>query len=391
MNSFVHRRGHISILQQRILFAESRFEQPASLVENFPEWPTGAFQALTRDLKTEGAGKYLPSRGSDALVAQILAHEQQKYGISCAPESVLVTAGGMHALWLAFRSIARRRPGSTVVCLGIAFVGVANLIAMAGLKARYIDCVPTELTADEIERHLTTDVSCLYINSPHNPSGEYIDARLMKDIAQLLNDWSLSAIVDAVYDSYFFDGHRPSLPPQVGLADHLYFVCSMSKNFGLPGARIGWLIASRRNIETAISWLENENVSVSSLSQELAARVLAAGNGPLIESMTAVRARTLQFLSREFELKRIPPAGTQMALQLPVDDVEQFADYALNEHQLVLATSSNYAGFQADFIRLPFSYLWEHTAPALERLALAIHAYPHQFAAPALRVGYSII
>lgn len=391
MNKFVHRRGHISVLQQRILFAESRFEAPAYLVENFPEWPSRAFEEATRDLNTQSAGKYLPSRGSDALVAKIVAHEQAKYGMSLAAESVLVTAGGMHALWLAFRDIARRRPGSTVLCLGVTFVGVANLIGMAGMKVRFIDCDPTELTAETVEGHLTTDVSCLYINSPHNPSGEYIDARLMKQITQLLQDWSLSGVFDAVYDSYFFDGGRPTAPAQMGLADHLYFICSMSKNFGLPGARIGWLISSRRNIEAAIAWLENENVSVSSISQELATRVLSLGNAPLIESMTSVRAKTLAFLSREFELARIPPAGTQMALRLPVDDVEQFADYALNEHQLVLATSSNYAGFRSDFIRLPFSYLWEHTAPALERLTLAIHSYTHQFAAPARRVGHSIL
>ena len=391
MTKFVHRRGHISVLQQRILFAESRFEQPAYLVENFPEWPSQAFEEATRDLNPESVGRYLPSRGADALVAQIVAHEQEKYGIALAEESVLVTAGGMHALWLAFRDIARRRPGSTVLCLGIAFVGVANLIAMAGMKARFIDCDPTELMAEEVERHLTIDVSCLYINSPHNPSGEYLDARQMKEISQLLQDWSLHAVIDAVYDSYFFDGGRPTVPTQIGMADHLYFVCSMSKNFGLPGARIGWLISSRSNIEAAMAWLENENVSVSSISQELATRVLSLGNGPLLGSMTSVRAGTLKFLAREFDLDRIPPAGTQMALKLPVDDVEQFADYALNEHELVLATSSNYAGFQTEFIRLPFSYLWEHTAPALDRLALAIHTYAHQFAAPARRVGYSII
>lgn len=391
MNKFVHRRGHISVLQQRILFAESRFEKPAYLVENFPEWPAQAFAEATQDLQGESAGRYLPSRGSDALVAGILDHEKGKYGLSLAEESVLVTAGGMHALWLAFRDIARRRPGSTVLCLGVTFVGVANLIAMAGMKVRFIDCEPSALTVEEIERRITTDVSCLYINSPHNPTGEYIDARLMKDIGQLLVDWSLDGVIDAVYDSYFFDGGRPTLPGKVGVADHLYFVCSMSKNFGLPGARIGWLISSRRNIEAAINWVENEHVSVSSVSQALATRVLSLGNGPLIASMTEVRARTLEFLRCEFELQRIPPAGTQMALKLPVDDVEHFADYALNEHELVLATSSNYAGFQADFIRLPFSYLLEHTEPALQRLALAIHTYAHQFAVPARRVGYSIV
>jgi beta-methylarginine biosynthesis bifunctional aminotransferase len=281
----------------------------------------------------------------------------------------------MHALWLAFRDIATRRPGSTVLCLGITFVGVVNLIGMAGLKVRFVSRNPADLTIEDVERHLAAEVSCLYVNSPHNPTGEYIDRHMMRQITQLVEARSLSCVIDAVYDSYFFDGASPELPAGIGAADHLYFVCSMSKNFGLPGARIGWLVSSRRNIRTAVFWLENENVSVSSVSQELAARVLSFGNRPLIASMTIVRDRVLNFLGREFGLRRLPPAGTQMALKLPVADVEHFADYALNRHELVLATSSNYAGFREGFIRLPFSYLLERTERALERLELAINTY----------------
>ena len=375
MDKFVHRRGHISVLQQRILFAESRFAQPAYLVENFPEWPARAFEDATRLQSAQSAGQYLPSRGSAGLIEQIIAHEQEKYGVALAEESILVTAGGMHALWLAFRDIATRRPGSTVLCLGITFVGVVNLIGMSGMKVRFVSRSPSDLTIEDVERHLTPDVSCVYVNSPHNPTGEYVDPQTMRRITQLVEARSMSCVIDAVYDSYFFDGTSPVLPAGVGAADHLYFVCSMSKNFGLPGARIGWLVSSPKNIRTAVFWLENENVSVSSVSQELAARVLSFGNVPLMASMMIVRDRVLHFLGREFGLRRLPPAGTQMALKLPVADVEHFADYALNQHELVLATSSNYSGFREGFIRLPFSYLLERTERALERLELAINTY----------------
>ncbi|MFC6841587.1 aminotransferase class I/II-fold pyridoxal phosphate-dependent enzyme [Xanthomonas theicola] len=375
MSEFVHRRGPLSVLQQRILFAESRFERPVYLMENFPEWPPHAFEEVTRLRSARSAGQYLPSRGSADLVERILAHERSKYGITLAEDQVLVTAGGMHALWLAFRDIAKRRPASTVLCLGTTFVGVSNLIALSGMHVRFVDRNPFELTLEDIEQHLTDDVGCLYLNSPHNPTGEYFDQQVMGNIGRWVDALGLSCVVDAVYDSYFFDGGTPSLPPGLGTADHLYFVCSMSKNFGLPGARIGWLASSPRNVRTALYWLENENVSVSSVSQELAAMALAQGNAPLLQSMTIVRSRVLAFLQQAFGLPCIPPAGTQMVLRLPVGDVEHFADYALNQHELVLATSSNYAGFRREFIRLPFSYLPEHTDRALRRLELALHAY----------------
>jgi len=378
MDELVRQRGSLSVLQQRILFAEARFAQPVYWVENFPEWPADAFEEVTGLASAHPASQYLPSRGSAQLVEQIIAHEQRKYGVTLAEESILVTAGGMHALSLAFRDIAAGRPGSTVLCVGVTFVGVANLIRMAGMKVRFIDCSPARLALEDLERNLTPEVSSVYINSPHNPSGEYLDGSTVRRIAQLLETRSLKGVIDAVYDSYFFDGGVPELPAGLGTADHLYFVCSMSKNFGLPGARIGWLVSSPRNIAGTTFWLENENVSVSSVSQELAARVLAFGNRPLMDSMTQVRTRVLDFLRREFGLRALPPAGTQMALRLPVDDVEHFADYALERHELVLATSSNYAGFREGFIRLPFSYLIEHTERAIRRLQVALQAYSEE-------------
>ena len=108
----------------------------------------------------------------------------------------------------------------------------------------------------------------------------------------------------------------------------------------------------------------------------MAARVLASGNSALIASVTAVRRRALELLTRTFGVRRLPPAGTQMLLKLPVPDVEHFADYALNRHALVLATSSNYAGFREEFVRLPFSYRVERTEIALQMLELALSTYP---------------
>ena len=376
MDDFVHQRTHISVLQQRILFAESRFSEPVYLVENFPEWPPHAFDEAVGTQSAHSARQYLPSRGSDQLIEQIISHERVKYGTKFPQESILVTAGGMHALWLAFRHIATRRPGSTVLCVGTTFVGVVNLIRLSGMNVRFVILNPSDLTVESIERHCTDDVSCVYINSPHNPTGEYLDGQMMRRLAQWAENRSLSCVIDAVYDSFFFDGGSPELPAGTGVADHIYFVCSMSKNFGLPGARIGWLISSARNVRAAVSWLENENVSVSSVSQGLAARVLASGNSALIASVTAVRRRALELLTRTFGVRRLPPAGTQMLLKLPVPDVEHFADYALNRHALVLATSSNYAGFREEFVRLPFSYRVERTEISLQMLELALSTYP---------------
>jgi beta-methylarginine biosynthesis bifunctional aminotransferase len=295
--------------------------------------------------------------------------------VTLAREFILVTAGGMHALWLAFRRIAARRPGGTVLCLGMAFVGVANLIRMSGLDIRFVASDLADLTLEDIDRHLSDDISCLYVNSPHNPSGEYLGREQMRQLGELCERRGLDCVVDAVYDSCFFDGGGPTLPIGLGQSDRCYFICSMSKNFGLPGARIGWLISSAPNIRTTLSWLESENVSISSVSQALAVRILVSGNHPLAASMKIVRGIVLDFLTREFNIRRLPPAGTQMALELPFSDVEHFADDALNRHELVLATSGNYAGCRGGFIRLPFSYLPENTERALQRLELAMHTY----------------
>jgi aspartate aminotransferase len=375
MNIFNSQNNHVSVLQQRILFAEEYVDSAVIFAENVPSWRQDSFAGKIWLSNFECSRSYYPSVGSGELAEKIIDHERLKYGVSISLDNVVITAGGMHALSLVFKDVAAKKPAGTVLCLDTTFVGVANVIELCGLKVRFVDKHFGNMDLEYIREHLSPDVCCMYLNSPQNPSGQYITNHLLAKIVDLCDTIDVCLVVDAVYDAYFFDGHIPVSVFDFSRTNNIYSVCSMSKNFGLPGIRIGWLMSSEENIRRSAFLLENENVSISSISQELANIALEVGNADLFDEVESTRQLVHDYLLAEFGRFDLPPSGTQMILPLPFDDIERFADYALNSEGLVLCTSSNYRGQRQPFVRLPFSYPKDHTFRALVKLRSAVNSY----------------
>lgn len=370
--------SHVSVLQQRLLFAEQNLSAPIYFVENVPVWPAMPLDDTTAIHAARTNGRYFAAQGDDELRRLIAKRTNKIYSTTYQADNVAVTAGAMHALALAFRAVAETSTsGNSVLCIGASFVGVANVIRTAGLMPCFVGGSAWNTEFADVLRAITPATRCIYVNSPHNPTGQYLSNEFLASLANLCNERKLALVADLVYDSYFFDGHQPTLAAAIMASGEAFLVSSVSKNFGIPGARVGWLVSTSSTIQSIVTHLEIENVAISSASQELAKFAISIGNASLVESVARTRAVIRDSIRAAGIDQEIPPSGTQMMLATPFEDVEDFADYALRECSLVLATSSNYEGHTRPFIRLPFSYLPDQSLRALDRLYEAITSYQH--------------
>lgn len=109
----------------------------------------------------------------------------------------------------------------------------------------------------------------VYICSPNNPTGNQFDKETMLDIVESLNDKLI--IVDEAYVEF----GNYSLSQFVTKYDNLVVLRTMSKAFGLAGARIGYLI-SQENLAEIFRTHVQSPYPINSLSLTVATSALSS-------------------------------------------------------------------------------------------------------------------
>ncbi len=93
---------------------------------------------------------------------------------------------------------------------------------------------------DELERLLRPETKLVYINSPHNPTGTQMLMATLARLVELLAERSIVLFSDEVYRGSSTTPPRASRPPAT-LYSRAISLNTVSKAYGLPGLRIGWL------------------------------------------------------------------------------------------------------------------------------------------------------
>ncbi|WP_243418214.1 aminotransferase class I/II-fold pyridoxal phosphate-dependent enzyme [Actinomycetospora cinnamomea] len=238
-----------------------------------------------------------------------------------------------------------------VICQAPVLRSVFDLIRSSYLR-------PILASVDEASTLLHAhpkSTAVVYLCSPQNPTGAVLH---VDDVGSLIADVQRTAsavVIDSVYDSYCFTRSLDvrdygRLPPA-----SVTFVNSMSKNYGAPGIRIGWLVGNSDLIGQLIVRQEYESIAVNGLGQAAAIDLLDAGNSELIARVADGRSQVQDWwLARGNYPELRIDGGTQAALPvLASTDPEKLADDLMLRHDVVVSSSANYRGVSYPFLRLP--------------------------------------
>ncbi len=357
MKSITNRRASASLsaLQRRLLIAEHNPDENwLNLAENVPQWPVGEEPEARVAFAGPEAYCYARSQGIPELIEAIVDRETAASASSfIQPENVAISAGGMHALGIVLRECMARGYRKAIYAIPT-FIGVHSAMVAAGLSV-----CPLPLTFTEADWNLLsaacTEPLIVYLNLPHNPTGHIATRPYLAMLAEFAATHEVMVVYDAVYDSFVFG--EDSVPTPIDWAvssSNVIIVNSMSKNFGRPGDRIGWIIAREDVIDRVLPRIEWEAVCINPRAQLTAASIIRKGNGPLVQAVQNGREAFRQSAQDHPVLNvALPAGGTQLWLDLGVGDIESVADYALMKHHVILTTSANYAPNLQGFIRFP--------------------------------------
>ncbi|MGA8530899.1 MAG: pyridoxal phosphate-dependent aminotransferase [Acidobacteriaceae bacterium] len=210
--------------------------------EPFFETPAAIKEASTRAL-SENRTRYAPSSGIEPLRSALVRKLESRNAISATLEDVIVTAGGAHALYVAFQAILD--PGDDMMLFAPYWTPIRDMITMA--QARPV-MIPTSsarrngITAT-LEHYSTPNTRAIYYNTPQNPSGLVFSRQEAEEVAAFAIKHNLVVVADEAYEDLVYEGEHVSIASLPGMAERTITCYTFSKTYAMTGWRIGYAVA----------------------------------------------------------------------------------------------------------------------------------------------------
>ena len=216
--------------------------------------------------------------GTAAGGAQLRTQIAARHGVDA--DDVVVTVGGMHALFLLAFTLCG--PGDEAVIAEPAFPLARNTLGAVGATVRSLPLnfdAGYRIDLEALRALLSSKTRIVSLASPQNPSGVAIPASTLRKVAELMRTHAPDAwlIVDETYREAAY-GDDSTLPSASALGPRVVTVASLSKCHGAAGLRIGWAIVRDAALRQALITAKfNTVISCSPLDEALAATVLKQG------------------------------------------------------------------------------------------------------------------
>ena len=197
------------------------------------------------------------------------------HGVSA--DDVVVTVGGMHALFLVAFVVCD--PGDEAVAVSPMFPLARNALQAVGATIRTVPLSfdrGYRIDVADVAQCLSERTKLVSLASPQNPSGVATSPAIVRDLVASIAERCPDAylLLDETYREATY-GDDAVAPSAVGLSRRVISCASLSKCHGAPGLRLGWAIARDPALKEQLVVAKfNTVISCSPLDEALAVRVL---------------------------------------------------------------------------------------------------------------------
>jgi aspartate/methionine/tyrosine aminotransferase len=281
-------------------------------------------EEITRDPKelmrtklgyAEGVGR----EATRALVAGIhLGH---------GPDDVMITTGTSEANFLALASLVS--VGDEVVIVMPNYMQVHGIATALGARVREVwlrEERAWTIDLDALSAVVNARTKLICVCQPNNPTGQVLSQAEIRSIVRIADRHGAWILADEVYRGA--ERSAEESPSFSGRGERIVVTGGLSKVYGLPGLRVGWIVGPRERIEAAVEIKDYTTIAPATLSEALVeialerrkqllerARFLINERWPLLEDWAAGHSR---------ELHWTPPAAGAICFfsyQYPIDSM----------------------------------------------------------------------
>ena len=234
-----------------------------------------------RDALAADSGQYGSNRGSDAMLDAFLGHIEA-IGLTGYTRANLATGiGAKHVIYNLAEALLD--DGDTIAFPTPYWTSYLDIAEIVNAKVELLPCPPEQdykLTPAQLDAALAKKPRLFLFNNPSNPTGmvytkDEIGA-LADVIAKYPDTW---VITDDIYNRMVFDGvgYHNFVHARPELRDRVIFVDSLSKTYGMPGWRVGFMAGPEVVAQAVVTMNSNH---ITNLPEIVSAAAVAALSGP---------------------------------------------------------------------------------------------------------------
>lgn len=235
-----------------------------------------------------------------------------------------------------------------------------------------------EIDWEELERAVTPATKLVYVTNPNNPTGSVLTPEAMRRIVDKCESVGAYLIADEVYQGAEISG---SITPSFwGMSDRVIVTSGLSKAYGIPGVRIGWIVAPPEVV--AKCWTQHDYLTIgpNKLSDALArvavepsvrrhlydrTRTILNENQPVVDEWVASFGGFLSF---------IRPAAAAMAfVRYSSDDPSEAVAEWLRTNQSTLIVPGSHLGLEG-YLRIWTGGKQQFLREGLRRVGIGLDA-----------------
>jgi aspartate/methionine/tyrosine aminotransferase len=285
---------------------------------------------------------YSEARGTEALRSQFAA----TYTRGDA-DHILVTTGAIEANFLLFNQLLEA--GDHVIAPYPAYQQLYSVPRAIGCDVSLWHVGPDtgyKYDLRALERLLTPRTKLIVVNTPHNPTGAMMSPEDARRVYEMAASVGATVIGDEAYRWLAVPDGDPFAPPMFDLGERGISVGTLSKPFGLPGLRIGWIAGPPDLIRACWGLRDYITLSPGKLNDALAQLAMThreqivERNRQIITANLATASRWMR--ERANVVSWTPPRGGLLALikyDLPIKSLE-LADTLAIDYSVMLAPGS---------------------------------------------------
>ena len=212
-------------------------------------------------------------------------------------------------------------PGDEVIIPDPCFVAYSSCVTLAGGKPVHIPTYEEnnfEITAKDIENHITDKTRAILIGYPSNPTGAVMSREKLAEIAALAINTDLTVISDEIYSKLIYGVEFTCFASLPEMKERTVFLGGFSKAFAMTGWRVGYAAAPKEIIAAMTKIHQYTMMCVSTMSQMAALEALKGEQESVTEMVEDYNRRRQVIVKglRDIGLTCFEPKGAFYAFPL---------------------------------------------------------------------------